>query len=266
MIYDIRTTEYAQQTLTNLTGVPISIWVKYLGREREYKYTNDLVADVINSYGYLPRSYLDFEFVYFHVTTSANGCASFQKHGILNLRQSYSCHDSELRSFLEERNININLDERTLIYHEQEYDITFGDCPRQDSRDYMCWAIGRKFYFDFTTCGFLSVWERSSYGGEVHRRPEILMNIDDLLGLNLSQEWISTHDSYEIVAKVNGDLIVYDGDDDQTDEDKVLNYLTKAYLTAFLEPTEEVLLLKNHVQISPMNILEIKSFEHWKEW
>ena len=30
MTYDIRTTEYAQQTLMNLTGVPISKWEKYL--------------------------------------------------------------------------------------------------------------------------------------------------------------------------------------------------------------------------------------------
>ncbi len=77
MVYDIRTTEYAQQTLTSLTGVPIPVWEQYLGHERDYKYTDYLVADVINSHGYLPRCYRDFEFVYFHVTTSANGCASF---------------------------------------------------------------------------------------------------------------------------------------------------------------------------------------------
>lgn len=192
-IYDIRTSEYAQQTLTNLTGVPISVWNQYLGHEHEYKYTDYLVADVIKSHGYLPCSYIDFEFVYFHVTTSANGCASFRKHGILDLKQSYSCLDSELRAFLEKRDIHINIDERILIYREQEFDINFGACPRQDTEAYKRWSIGRKFYFDYTTCGFLSVWERSSYGGQVHRRPEILMNIDDLLGLNLSREWISTH-------------------------------------------------------------------------
>ena len=265
MIFDIRTTEYAQQTLTNLTGVPISVWKQFLGHEREYKYTDYLVAAVANSYGYLPHSYRDFEFVYFHVTTSANGCASFRKHGILDLKHSYSCHDSELRAFLEERDIHINLDERILIYNGQKFDITFGTCPKQDTEAYKCWSIGRKFYYDYTTCGFLSVWERSSYGGQVHRRPEILMNIDDLLKLDLSREWMSTHDSYEIVAKVSGEKVIYDSDDDQNDKDKVLNYLTKAYCNAFGEPDENILLIKNHIQIPPMDILEIKPMEHWKE-
>ena len=264
MIYDIRTTEYAQQTLTNLTGVPITVWEQYLGHEREYTYTDDLVADVIKSHGYLPRSYRDFKLVYFHVTTSANKCVSFRKYGILDLRQSYSCYDSELRTFLEKHDININLDERILIYREQEFDITFGVCPRQDSKAYKCWSIGRKFYYDYTTCGFLSVWEQSSYGGQVHRRPEILMNIDELLGLNLSREWVATHDSYEIVAKVSGEKIIYDSDDNQSDKDKVLNYLTKAYLTAFGEPSENTLLIKNNIQIPPMDIIEIKPMGHWK--
>lgn len=264
MIYDIRTTEYAKQTLTNLTGVQLPVWEQYLAHEREYAYTDDLVSDVINLHGYLPRSYKDFEFVYFHVTTSSNGCVSFRKHGILDLRQSYSCHESELRTFLEKHNIHINLDERILTFRGKEFDITFGDCPRQDSKAYKCWSVGRKFYFDFTTCGFLSVSKKSSYGGQVHRRPEILMNIDDLLGLNLSREWSSTHDSYEIVTKVSGEKVIYDSDDNQNDEDKVLNYLTNAYWTAFGEPSENVLLIKNNVQIPPMDILEIKPMEYWK--
>lgn len=264
MIYDIRTTQYAQQTLTNLTGVPISIWEQYIGQEHEYKYTDYLVEDVINSYGYLPCSYRDFEFIFFHVTTSANGCVSFRKHGILNLKQSYSCDDSELKKFLEKHDIYIDLDEQVLTYRGKKFDITFGACPRQDTEAYKCWSIGRKFYYDYTICGFLSVWERSPYGGHVHLRPEILMDIDNLLRLNLSHEWMSTYDSYEIVAKVSGEKIIYDGDDDQSDKDKVLYYLTKAYSTAFREPTEEVLLIKNNVQIPSLDILEIRPMLHWK--
>lgn len=264
IIYDIRTTEYAQQTLTNLTGVPISVWKQYLSYEREYEYTDYLVEDVINSHGYLPRSYRDLEFVYFHVTTSANGCASFRKHGILDLKQSYLCHDSELREFLEKHDIHIDLDERILVYRGQRFDITFGDCARKGTETYKCWLIGRKFYFDYTICGFLSVCERNPYGGQVHRRPEILMDIDNLLGLDLSQEWMSIHDSYEIVAKVSGENIIYDGDDNQSDKDKVLNYLTKAYCTAFGKPTEAMLLIKNNVQIPTLDILEIKAMRHWK--
>lgn len=266
MIYDIRSTERAQRTLSSLTGVPIPIWERYLGHEREYTYTDDLVADVIDTHGHLPDSYQNFEFIYFHVTTSANECLSIQQHGLLDLKRAYSSQDSELKIFLEERDIHIDLDEKLLIYGDQKFDITFhsGFRPRQDTTAQACWGIGRKFYYDFTSCGFLSVWERSPYGGQVHHRPEILSDIEKLLKLQLSQEWASTHEPYEIVAKVSGEKIVYNGDDGQSERDKVLTYLTKAYWTAFGEPSEEILLIRSNVQIPPEDIIEIKPLSHWK--
>lgn len=264
MVYDIRTTEYAQRTLTNLTNIPVSVWEKYLGRENEYQFTDDLVAEVINKHGNLPSSYKDFEFIYFHITTSANECESIKKHGILDLKKSYGCHDSELRIFLEKNDIHINLEERILMHRDNEFDITFGACPKRNTEAYKCWSVGRKFYYDFTTCGFLSIWELSPYGGNVHHRPEILSDIDDLLGLNLSQKWVLTHRPYEVVAKVSGNMVIYDSDDDQSDKDKVLNYLTKAYWTAFGYPSEHVLLLKDHIQIPAEDILEINNLSYWK--
>lgn len=250
--------------MTNLTGVSVQTWDRYVGHELEYKYTDYLLADVIAAYGYLPKSYKDFDFVYFHVTISANGCASFLKYGILDLKQSYMCSDSELRMFLEDNDIHIDLDERLLTHNGHRYDISYGARPREHKETDKCWSVGRTFYYDFTTCGFLSVWGKSPYGGQVHRRPEILMDIDNLLGLNLSLAWATSHDSYEIVAKVSGDNIIYDSDDDQCDEDKVLNYLTKAYVTDFGEPYENVLLIKNHIQIPPSDIIEIRPLSQWR--
>lgn len=265
-IYDIRTNEYAQCTLSNLTSVPISVWKQYIDHENEYKYIDDLVLDVIEHHGYMPNNYRDFDYTYFHVTTSSTECASFWNHGILDLKRSYECDDSELKIFLEKHNIYIDLDEQTLTHQGRKFDISFGPCPRRNTEDYRCWSVGRKFYYDYATCGFLSVWDRSPYGGRVHQRPEILLDIDNLLRTNLSQEWASTHKPYEVVATVSGEKIIYDGDDDQSEEDKVLNYLTKAYFTAFQEPTEEILLIKNHVQIPPSDIIEIKPMACWNEY
>lgn len=217
-----------------------------------------------STYGVIPNTYEKFEFIYFHVTTSANRCRSIQKHGIMDLRNAYLCKDSELRSFLDTHRIYINIDAETLTYKNSIFNISyFPYAPRFDTEERDCWSIGRKFYFDFTTCGFLSVWERSPYGGQVHRRPEILMDIDNLLNLNLSNEWATTHVPYEVVAKVSGDKIVYDGYDEQSEREKVIYYLTKAYQTAFGDTSEDVLLLKNNIQIPADDIIEIKPLTHW---
>lgn len=264
-IYDIRTSETAFQTLVNLSGVEASKWSRYVGHEREYEYTDLLVEEVIKSYGHLPRRYTDFEFVYFHITTSANECRAIRKYGILDLQKAYKCPESELRIFLDDHDIFIDTDKCTLSHQGKVFDISYhsGKRTREDTLERYCWAIGRKFYYDYTTCGFLSVWEHSAYGGLVHCRPEILMDIDNLLALNLSQEWMFSHSPYEIVVKVDGNKIIYDGDDEKSDEEKVLDYLTRAYDTAFGNPFEHILLLKNGIQIAPSDIIEIKPLTHW---
>ena len=101
------------------------------------------------------------------------------------------------------------------------------------------------------------------YGGQVHRRPEILMDIDNLLQTNLSQEWANTHIAYEVVAQIKGSNIVYDGYDESNEKDKVLSYLTSAYYAAFGSSSEKILLVKNNVHIPPADILEIKQLEYW---
>ena len=85
----------ARDRLVGLSGVDISTWEKFVGHESEYRYTDDLVEDVIKRFGHLPRTYLDFNFVYFHVTTSANECEAIKKYGILDLQQAYLCDESE---------------------------------------------------------------------------------------------------------------------------------------------------------------------------
>ena len=97
----------------------------------------------------------------------------------------------------------------------------------------------------------------------VHKRPEILEDIDRLLGTSLSKEWKSTHVPYEIVAKVKGKNIVYEGYEEDDLYRRTINYITKAYWSAFHSIDEEILLMKNNICIPPEDIIEIKRFDTW---
>lgn len=265
-IFDIRTSASALDTLTNLSGVSKDIWDKYLGHEQEYEYVDDLVEDVIRSHGHIPTSFMDFDFIFFHVTTSANGCKSIHETGILDLKNTYLCLQSELRQFLDAHNITIDISKHILTHSANKYNIEFGSCPKSNTKEYFCWSVGRKFYYDFSICGFLSIWDISPYGGLVHARPEVLMDLDKLLNLSLSREWAETHTPYQVTAKVPGDMIIFDGDNGWNDIEKVIYYLTKAYNTAFGTPREEILLIKNDLQISPQNIIDISPFTNWQRY
>ena len=266
MIFDIRTEDKAQETLERLTGIPFNKWEEELPREREFEYTEDFVESMIQNYGtrQLPSTYRELDYVFFHLTTSSDDCISIKRNGILDLKRAYECRDSELRNFLDIHKIRIDIQNRMLFYREREYDISYGQRPRNSlSEEYKCWSIGRKFYYDYTICGFLSVWQRSPYAGLVHRRPEILMDIDDLLGTNLSDEWERRCRPFEIVAKVTGKNICFQGFDDMPESEKVMTYMTMAYDVATCGCSEKILLLRNGIQIPPERILEIKPFQIW---
>ena len=123
-IYDIRTSADALGTLVNFTKVIPPIWERYFSRIRDYQYTEDLVEDVIRTHGCFPDNYEKWIFTYFHVTTSANGCASFKKHGLLDLKNSYRCADSELRIFLDSKGIEIDIDNCFLRYKQDRRSCT----------------------------------------------------------------------------------------------------------------------------------------------
>lgn len=264
LIYDIRTSDNAFKTLVDITGVPYSIWADYFLRSSDYENDDELVLDVIETHGDFNTTFKDWSFVYFHITTSANNCEAIKKYGVMDLKRSYMCQESELRIFLDNHKIEVDLDAHILHYKETTHDISYNECPADEDSDlYYRWCVGRKFYYDFTTCGFLSVWEHIPYAGFVHRRPEILWDIDNLLDTDLAHEWELSYTPHQVIIQTCGKNIIVDGEPNLNDRERSLTFLIKAYTTAFGKPSEEEILLKNHIQVFPKDIIEIKPFLLW---
>lgn len=269
MLYDIRDADKAIATLNRLTGVDTDVWsierIKNICRINYSDVDKDIEKIIKNYNGHYPIID-DLELVITHLTTSCNGCMSILKDGITDLRKVYQKKDSELRIFLDSKGIDIHLDSNCLKYKGQYYDISFEDCPwDHESEEYAAWSVGRKFFYDYAVCGFLSIDENRPYGGNVHRRPEILWDLDKLLGTNLQNEWIKTHKSYEIVYVVSFDDILYDGLADDAKDDIVMSYLIDAYMRVSLGPDTKEILCKNGIEIYPKQILACNQFTKW-DW
>lgn len=266
MIYDIRDSDKAARTLERITGVSSDVWsaerIKDTCRIDYTDVDKDIGRIIKRNNGYIPRVN-DLEMVITHVTTSGNGCSSILKNGIIDLRKAYQKSDSELRIFLESKGIDIQLESNCLKYNGKNYDISFKARPRySESEEYAAWLVGRKFYYDFTVCGFFSINDKRPYGGNVHRRPEILWELDNLLKTDLQQKWMQSHQAYEIVFKVPFRDIIYSGWDSDTEE-KVMSYLTDAYMCVSTEPDTKEVLCKSGVEILPDQILECNRFTLW---
>lgn len=256
MLYDIRDADKAARTLERFTGVSSGVWLAETDADL------DIGQIVERNNGCCPHVN-ELEMIITHVTTSGNGCASILKDGIIDLKHAYQKRDSELRIFLESKGIDILLESNCLKYNGKYYDISIEDRPRNhESEEYAAWLVGQKFYYDFTVCGFFSINVNRPYGGNVHSRPEILWDLDNLLKTDLQREWMQSHQAYEIVFKVPFRDIVYGGWTNDPEE-MVMSYLTDAYMCVSMGPDTREVLCKNEVEIPPDQILECNRFTSW---
>lgn len=268
MLYDIRDKFRAAKTLEDLTGVSEEQW---LMEEKEninrIDYSNeeeDIEGIIKANDGHYPKL-SDIELVVTHVTTSSNECQSVKDNGLLDLKKSYQLISSDLRKFLDSNGVEIQLDTCKLKYKGSDYDISYSiHAPKDErSKEYAAWSVGRRFYFDYTLCGFLSINNRDVYGGLVHHRPEVLFDIDNLLDTDLQNQWIRTHDAYEVSFIIPEHDCVYNVYDEDDEQDRVMYYLTDAYHCISTGPKTIDILCKNGVYVPPRKILECKRFYQW---
>lgn len=172
IIYNILSKEKAQNTLERLTGITWSEWkVIRDGYDRDrWSYEDDYIEDVLKEKNVTLPSFYELELVFSHITTSANGCIDIRKHGLI----THACqnNETELGAFLYENGVSIDLSRRELHYIDKIFDVSYDRCPPEYMEtEYAAWLVGRKLYYDYGICGFLS-YGNTAYGGYVHRRPD----------------------------------------------------------------------------------------------
>lgn len=155
--YDILTQQNARETLQRLTGIAWSTWQclnKNYNRE-QFLSDEDYVNSILDKEGCLLPAFRDLEFTFGHITTSSTACESIRNGGLTKL--ACTNKGTELGLFLSNHGVDINIEQYTLKYNGRMYDISFGDCPPEYNREeYAAWRVGRKLYYDYCICGFLS--------------------------------------------------------------------------------------------------------------
>lgn len=265
MNIDMRTETDAMETLLHIPGINVEYMMKMLRDELLMRTTtNDYeFYSFLDSNGIILPRLKDINVVFSHITTSANECANYRTYGILSLVDTYRCEDSELRQFLTSENIEINIDFLCLKHNDKYYSIDYEDIEHSGSSEESNeLRIGWRFSKDAGICGFLHINEKDTYLGNVHKRPEVLSDIDNLLNLNLSKKWEETHQPYEIIASVSGNQIDTFGD---ADEDWIKRRLYQTFCVATsAELTVDDFQCKKGEIIRPEQIININDFNLWR--
>lgn len=261
MYYDIRTPVNARHTLEELTGIPFSLWEK---EEEENKNLTQHIQQVLHKYNGVLLPYREYQFVFSHLTSSAEGCKSIYNYGLMDLTRTYDNKQSELRRFLDDNGIALHLDVAILEYAGKPYDISYRSSSLfYSDAENTAIRIGYRFYRDKRVCGFLSIDSTIPYPTRVDQQPEILVDISTLINKDIAGEWKSAHKSYEITAIVDSTDVVLEGEKGATEVEIAMAYAELAYWNCF-ETDSRILQCKDGVQIPRERIICIQPFGDWK--
>lgn len=262
-IYDITDKENSLETLVRLTNLKKEYWKHYIWE------TKMLSGDVWKSFQKIVEEFdvqPNFEMddlicCLQHFTTSADGCEHIKSKGITDLRTTYEDTESELRRFLDDQGVRIDIPNARLYFNNQNIEsieYSYNNFSHDyNSKIYKLWSVGRKFYYDFCVCGFFSFDHERPYGGYVHHRPEILLNISEAVGKRIDNVWRDTHECYIVKFYTQYTNICRDESIDEK-----IDLLYKAFHNVIYDADENVALLKDSIYVPPENIISVDRFEY----
>lgn len=258
-IYDITDKENAYNTFLRLSNVDERVLQRYIN-EAKYGGSGDIFKRMLEKYDVRPTFKKDELICHLqHMTTSANGCEHIKEKGLTDLRVTYEDTDSELRQFLDEQGVKIDLPGQRIYFNGEDLG-SIEYSKENNSSDYYSpihrrWCIGHKFYYDFCICGFFSFDHKRPYEGNVHYRPEILLNISQLIGKNIGKLWTETHKTYVVKFAVPYDNLF------NKELNEIDDFLYRAFNNAIDEPEENIALLQDHITVPPEDIISIERFD-----
>lgn len=261
MLYDVRSERSALETLERMTGIFREEWGRGELPENDGVYPEDFVVAMLKGHSGVEAVLepCDLRVRFFHATSSANRCASIRREGLVDLQRSISMPESELGQFLQAHGLRFDVDRRILSVDGRSYDLGWWrNCSRPFGGDAQAlWDAGYRLYRDHAVCGFFSPQDITRYGTPVDRLPEVLLDLDALLGTNMAEEWSDSHYSYVVVAEVPATEVCVPINGRVGLSDWYEEYAIKAYLRAYGYPDRDVVVLHDGVRVPPSHITRV---------
>ncbi|MFB6497285.1 hypothetical protein [Bacillus haynesii] len=178
----------------------------------DFIFKNTDVIDFLEAFNIKDEQLLEknMELVSLHSTTSIDNCQSIKEKGIINLQDVIS-QETPLKNYIEKKNIQINIDEKYILFKGNKFDIskeTDGFCLSDE--DEFKNRVIHKFYNDFQINGFLSHENVLTYGGNTRYRPEILFDLAKFLkDEKIELDWIRDINNKHYIIKFKQPLNRY---------------------------------------------------------
>lgn len=272
MIYDLRTINSSLDFLSEVLSTNRNTIYQEIEKQPDYIHLSKFI-DILNTR--LIYTKLDsLRLVISHVTTTIDDNKFLFENGLINL-QNILTYDSPLKNFLINFNIHFDIKNKAIIYNNELFSIDRNDYNGYvgcNNKDAYLKEIARKIYNDHQITAFLTMESDTRYLGDVHLRPEILLNLSRFVSINLCQEWykISKSQVIEFYTDVkNLEPCSFDmRNDNYLSESEYSDYVYKWLVEKAINaiwynlysehPPEDIIYIKQDHVVSRDNIINIR--------
>ncbi|WP_414733907.1 hypothetical protein [Acetobacterium carbinolicum] len=199
MIFDIQSIASSEKFIEEFFNTPIiklieKYIIQYNSNFDEFWIANKEYIDSVDI--------SDLKFKVIHVTSNMDECSEIRTNGIKNLQRVLS-EKTTLYTLLSNHGIQFDIKNRILINKDRVIDIDYKKyCNRGNLSDYdkKVKNIARKVYTDYQVNGFFSIKDPISYGTNIHKRPEFIFNLVELIPelRKMENHWVENSKGYII--------------------------------------------------------------------
>lgn len=209
LLFDITSYEQSLKFLTDYLTVEPKRVIAYVEESNKDDYDVD---DFIETFK-ISLDELEIENIdaaVFHVTSNNDNCNSIKMTGLLNLQQALTMN-TPLKKYLRNFRIEFDVSNKIMWVKGKQFDITYNSSSwPSNEREERLENVARKVYFDHQINGFFCIQDFRGYGGEVHKRPEILFNLQELFQANiLVERWENSCKPYVVKYRAPLDYFTY---------------------------------------------------------
>lgn len=260
-IYDIRTPELAKRTLELLVGNHdiLNLIEKSTSSQCE-EYLINCFKDKYNVENFFKNS----KCIFVHYTTSDDCCETIKKYGLFNTLNSLTNVKSSLFTFLKNRNISIDIENKTIDYNNDKYPLAKTSRCVEEGNARLVRGARVKVTRDPNIQGFFYKLDEYSC---LRKYPEILADIRAELMFNninlpLLEDWQLDHKPYVVTCEVPMDWL------EKSNPSEFIQKLIDSAITVardFNRDSEILMALDTNIyNIPPKNIINVQNFDDYQ--
>lgn len=201
MRFDLRNADKAMKFVSEFTKIDESMIIELISKSPSGIDADDYIKHFKIDLDSLQIE--DVRYIVSHVTTSIDNLEFMKNNGLMDLATLLSL-ESPLSSYLKRFDVSFEIENKLMFFKNQCFNVDYyregkDKYISRESHEGRIDSVAHKICYDNQISAFFSMEGDKKYLTQIHRRPEILINLSNLCKVDLQNPWAKEATGYVVV-------------------------------------------------------------------